>query len=199
LIGSMTPETAAIGMHLKNEIAMSLEIWLVQMERPRMKRKSVVHAFYYLQVVWRTKQLKLYVCFGCLCFSCCACGGGFDPSSFRRTLLDDFHDHDQFNSTQDGPFTSSALPIQSTPAAEVEMEDITKNSSSQSCWDSPNWVDSTGDGCAWYEKDKNCEYYGSQFARSLDGQTANGAVSIGGFKFTLLALLRFLGSLFNCD
>jgi hypothetical protein len=45
---------------------------------------------------------------------------------------------------------------------------------SQTCWDQPNWYDSTGDGCAWYEEEHNCEYYGDQFL-SIDGLAANDA------------------------
>ncbi|KAL7445710.1 hypothetical protein ACHAXM_009879 [Skeletonema potamos] len=44
----------------------------------------------------------------------------------------------------------------------------------QACWDEPNWYDSTGDGCAWYEEERKCEYFGDQFW-SIDGLTANEA------------------------
>ena len=50
-------------------------------------------------------------------------------------------------------------------------------SQSQSCWDSPDWYDSNGDGCDWYYEENNCEYFGSQFASSIDELTANEAVS----------------------
>ena len=48
-------------------------------------------------------------------------------------------------------------------------------SDSQVCWDVPNWYDSTGDGCLWYQtKDNGCSLFGSQFPNT-DGLTANDA------------------------
>jgi len=51
---------------------------------------------------------------------------------------------------------------------------------SKSCWDQPNWYDSTGDGCGWYEIGNNCASYGSQFPSHLEGQTANEACCVCG-------------------
>jgi len=48
---------------------------------------------------------------------------------------------------------------------------------SPSCFDMPDWYDSTGDGCIWYEEENNCEFYGDQFPSDSEEQTANEAVS----------------------
>ncbi|KAL7469316.1 hypothetical protein ACHAXS_009583 [Conticribra weissflogii] len=51
---------------------------------------------------------------------------------------------------------------------------------SKTCWDQPNWYDSTGDGCGWYERGNNCESYGSQFPSYREGLTANEACCVCG-------------------
>ena len=83
--------------------------------------------------------------------ACCVCGGG------QSSLEEEFHPHAQ---DQD-----SLLEMQQQAVGEDQT---------QACWDEPNWYDSTGDGCAWYEEEHNCEYFGDQFW-SVDGLTANEA------------------------
>jgi hypothetical protein len=78
--------------------------------------------------------------------ACCVCGGG------QSSLEEEIH------------------PQEDQEAGVVVLDGAEK----QTCWDQPNWYDSTGDGCAWYEGEHNCEYYGYQFL-SIDGLAANDA------------------------
>jgi hypothetical protein len=95
--------------------------------------------------------------------ACCVCGGGQSSLELEE-----------------------GIHLQEDPEAEVVVLD---GAEAQTCWDQPNWYDSTGDGCAWYEGEHNCEYYGDQFL-SIDGLAANDACcTCGGGLSSAPALL----------
>jgi hypothetical protein len=60
-----------------------------------------------------------------------------------------------------------------------ETEMILASDENNSCWDIPNWYDSAGDDCNWYEDGENCDRYGDQF-ESTDGLSAKSACCICG-------------------
>ncbi|CAB9526035.1 metalloproteinase dpy-31 [Seminavis robusta] len=94
--------------------------------------------------------------------ACCACGGGFDPSTNPRGQPS------QINATDAGH------PLD--------------------CLDNPpNWIDSAGDDCLWYEAGNNCVLYGSYNA-GQDGHTASEACCVcGGGITTAVAVARSQG------
>ena len=63
--------------------------------------------------------------------------------------------------------------------AEDDMQLSDPVLSDNMCWDTPDWTDSVGDSCTWYEQGDNCLYYGDEFA-TAKGNANEACCACGG-------------------
>ncbi|CAB9512952.1 expressed unknown protein [Seminavis robusta] len=116
--------------------------------------------------------------------SCCVCGGSAPVCNDKAGWTDSFGDgcvwylygnhcdvYGNANEGEDG--TTARESCCGCGGGEVQ---------SDSCFDTPGWVDGAQDDCSWYELDGRCTTFGGSdvVASAVDGTTANEACCVCG-------------------